>query len=172
MPVAASQRVQVVTLTLEDNNLKTATMSFNMPAAWEATALVSLAFLDNIVDAVIAASDCRVKTMTISRELVVLGNRFQFAGDVPATAEVERKLVLSFLTDLDTVVQMRLPSPRFEMEDDGTDNVPLDNIYVEPIVTAIVNGPLGPLNGPVSNQLRPIASAREAFVSHSNRPRR
>lgn len=171
MPVAASQRVQVVTLTLEDNNLKTATMSFNMPAAWEATALVSLEFLDNIVDAVIAASDCRVKTMTISRELVVLGNRFAI-GAVPASAEVERKLVLSFLTDLDTSVQMRLPSPRFEMEDDGTDNVALDNIFVEPIITAIVNGPLGPLNGPVSNQLRPIASAREAFVSHTNRPRR
>lgn len=88
----------------------------------------------------------------------------------PAESEVERKLVMSFNTSVRGVyVTLELPSPVFSIETRNTDEVDILNPLVAALGTAIVNGALGPGNGPVTRSGGQITSLRRAYISHRYR---
>lgn len=173
MPVSASSNPQIATWTLRDNNNKSATFQIGLPAAFVPDAIASLAWLDSVTDAIIAASNCLVTSLVVSKKYGITGNTVgPSLADIPPESEVERKLQMTFETDLGTPIILSLPSPVFSVEVDGSDDIPNDAPLLAALIDLIVDGPLGPGNGPVSNQARPITAFRQAYVTHRNRARK
>lgn len=150
-----------------DNNYKDASVGLYLPAGivtggidtWAAGTRAELLALTNA--RLIGANASYVYNETV--ETVA-----------PPEAEVERKLVLVFGTALRGVnVSMEIPSPVFGLESPNTDEVSIDNPLVSAFAAAVINGALGPGNGPVSRTGIPIESIERAYFSHRYRkPRR
>lgn len=86
---------------------------------------------------------------------------------IPKSSESERKLVLIFDVDngRGTVVQ-EIPSPVFDIEVDGNDEVDPAQPLVAAYTTVILNGALGPLNGVVNQYDLQLTGVKRAFIRH------
>lgn len=91
---------------------------------------------------------------------------------ITPAAESERKLVLVFDVGAGqgTVVQ-EVPSPVFDIETDGTDEVDPADPLVAAWVNHVVNGAIGPANGAVNQYNIGITGLVRAYVAHRGRGR-
>lgn len=157
-----------VSMTFQDNNDKTATMSF-----YVSDVLVYPVGIENFLNAVreqvVLLTDSALIGATVSR------NYTEDAplDPIPATSEVERKLRFPFTTAIrghGTLVE--IPSPAFVTEQDGTDVPLLSNPAIAAFIDIFVNGGLGFENGGVTNANVQITGADTPFVLHRNRRKR
>jgi len=151
--------------TLSDNNGKSSFMSFWLPNALTVTEAGT--YIASLEAALIALSDARVERATIALSFTQSADYTYVA---PATSEVERKLSVRFLDASGFYgFKSEVPSPRFTIEVDGSNNVPLANPALSLFADAMVNGPIGPGNGAQTYGGRDLTRIDSATVIHRNR---
>lgn len=150
-----------LTLGTVDNNRRPASTGMYLPSG--VTLAGAATFAGLVRDPFLALTQNRLLGASLA---------FPFREDapiavIPNSAESERKLVIVF--DVDNgrgVVVQEIPSPVFDIETSGTDEVDPSNPLVAAYTDVILNGALGPLNGAVNQYDLQITGVRRAFIRH------
>ena len=158
MPLQAS-------FTLTDNNGKSSFMSFWLPNAL--TTGEASTYVAALEQAIIGLSDARVERATIA---LTFTQSADYTYIAPPSSEVERKLAIRFLDATGFYgFKSEVPSPRFTLEVDGTNNVSLTNVAIVTFANEMIGGPIGPGNGAQTYGGRDLTRLESAVVIHRNR---
>ena len=152
-----------VTYTFRDNNGNTATMGVSYPGALtqaevttQATGLATN--LGNVTD---AALDKIAITRTLDEDA---------PATPPATSEVERKLFISMDAGrFRNAASISVPSPRFTLEQDGTDVPITASGAVLSLLNLLSDGGLGGNNSVTDNRGNSVTRAHSPIVRHRSR---
>jgi len=151
--------------TLSDNNGKNGLMGFWLPNALTVTEAGT--YIASLETALIGLSDARVERATIT---LTFTQDVGYTYIAPPSSEVERKLSVRFLDATGFYgFKSEVPSPRFTLEVDGSNNVPITNPALSLFADAVVNGPIGPGNGGQTYGGRDLTRIDSAVVIHRNR---
>lgn len=152
-----------ISFAFRDNNRKTASSGLYLPSEIVTGGIDAFAGLFR--DAVLPLTNA---------QLLGASATYVYAEDVvtlaPPESEVERKLVLVFGTaKRRQKVSIEIPSPVFALESPNTDEVDIANPLVAAFADVMINGAVGPLNGPVTISGEPITTIQRAYISHRYR---
>lgn len=142
--MAFAARNWYASYTFRDNNANTADVTFRLPADRTHAQVETTAAA--IRDALVPLVDARLVSYDVSQELIN-----DDATAIPSSAEVERKLAITF-ADAENYAKgsYEIPSPVFSIEQFGTDAVNPANTLVAALIAAVTNGGLGAGNGAVA----------------------
>jgi len=149
-------------MSFQDNNGNTSSMSFSLAAATNTLALALTA--GNALRAAVAAlTNARILGGTVS---------FPLTEDDPAAwvaeSEVERKLYVPFIGPNGRVVSItQVPSPLFTLETAGTDVIDVANASIAAYLTAVTTNARSNRGETLSS---PLAGA--VYIAHRGRGRR
>lgn len=169
MPLARDGTLPLnLTFSLVDNNGNRGFVSFNLPNGL--TILEAGSLVADLEAGLAGISDARIERATVN---VVFTQPASYTYVAPPSSEVERKLALRF-QDATSFYDFtpEVPSPRFTLELEGTDNVSLLDPAVVAFANTILLGPLGPGNGPITFAGRDITRLTSAYIMHRNRSRK
>ncbi len=149
----------VASYTFRDNNGEESTATIALSAAAEPADVVAAA--GSVASAIAGLSDATLVRYSISRQF-----EENAPAAPPATAEVERKLVLSYKAQNLQRVIVTVPSPAFGIEQSGTNIV--TSASVEVFANALIAGFPGGVFL-VSNANSPVSVLERAYVVHRYR---
>jgi len=166
MPLVRDVNIPLfLSFSLTDNNGKRSSAGFWLPNTISVTDAAT--YVAALETAIAGLSDARIERATVTLNFTQPDTYVYIA---PASSEVERKLAVTFV-DGTGFYQFgsEIPSPRFTLEVDGTDSVPLSNAALSLFADAVVNGPLGPGNGATTFHGDDLTRILGATVIHRNR---
>lgn len=162
MAVTARDRWDV-TFTFRDNNGNSATTGVYYPGALTDAEVATAAGL--LYAALATVTNANLEGYVISRQYVE-----NAIGTAPPESEVERKLYLALGTADDrAAASMQIPSPTFQLEQDGTDVPLLGSVAFAALRTLLTNGGLGGGNGVADKRGEDITRVTKAVVRHRGR---
>lgn len=144
-----------VTLTLRDNNNKTARVELSYPSTTSAADVVSS--ITSVAPLVAALSDAAIVGATASFTYVETE-----PGTPGATSEIERRLMLTGRAANGGVVRIAIPSPLFGLEQAGTNAINLAQTNVAALVSWLTAN-AGSVVG------SPITAITRAYIMHRYR---
>lgn len=152
-----------VSYKFRDNNGKTANMAVTYPGALTQAEVTTQA--TGLATNVTAVTDAAIDQLTISRVL-----EEDAPATPPATSEVERKLLINLdAGQFRNAASVEVPSPRFTLEQDGTDVPITASGAVASLLSLLSNGGLGGANSITDNRGNSITRAHSPIVRHRTR---
>lgn len=152
-----------VSFLFRDNNGNTAGTGIYLP--FTVAYADAQAYATSVANGLAAVSDARVTSFHVS---AVYTN--DVTTEPPATSEVERKLALSFDAGVyKNAYRMEVPSPIFGLEQPRTDVADPANAGLVALLDLLLNGPLGPGNGPRTYFGTDITALARAVITHRSR---
>lgn len=157
------QPVWSISFTFKDNNDNFASTGIDLPA--------SLPFADaSSFASGLGAAMASLSDAYLTRIYITLQLNNDATENIPASAEVERKLALTFdAGSFKSAFRMEIPSPVFALEQPRTDAADPDNLALTGFIDYMLNGNLGAGNGPRTYYGSDLTALAKAVIVHRSR---